>query len=320
MTVPRQTLLSVILCSYNPRRDYLQATLESLRGQDLPSDSWELIVVDNNSNPPLASLCDLGWHPSGRIVVETNQGLAHARRRGYLEARGDLLIHSDDDNALAPGYLSQARRICQEHPHLGTFGGQLIPRFEIEPRSELERTFGEERRIDADRWSNLLDDARCMPWGAGMGVRREVADAYLAEVKGDPRRLLLGRTGARLMTGEDLDVNFVAVKHGYGTGLFTALTLEHFIPAKHLDPEHHIRYKGEANGYSVTILKFLHFGQLGPPPSPVSVRLLHWIRRRRMSAIDRRRADAWDRGVAAAVADIRRWGWHSPADLRTIPP
>ncbi len=310
MTAP--PFVSVILCAYNPRQDYFQATLESLRRQDLSAGSWELIVVDNNSAPPLASWCDLGWHPAARIVVETTQGLAQARRRGYLEARGGLIVHSDDDNVLVPDYLLRAREIHRIHPHLGTFGGQLIPRFEIEPRSHLERSFGEERRLDADRWSNLIDDTRCMPWGAGMCLRREVVDAYLAQVAADPRRLLLGRTGERLMTGEDLDMNYVAVKHGYGTGLFKALALEHFIPAKHLNPEHHIRYKGEANGYSVTILHYLHFDRLGRPPLRWSARVSKWIRRHRMGAVERRRAEAWDRGVAAAIRDIKNWGWQVP--------
>ncbi len=304
--------ISVILCTFNPRPDYLKATLESLRMQDLPVADWELIVIDNNSSDPVARSIDLGWHPSARIVVETNQGLAKARRRGYLEARGRLIVHSDDDNVFARDYLSRAREISQVHPHLGTFGGQLVPRFEVEPRTALERSFGEERRLEADRWSNIIDDVRCMPWGAGMCIRREVVEGYLRETADDPRRLMLGRTGNRLLTGEDLDVNYVAVKLGFGTGLFRALSLEHFIPARHMDPAHHVRYKGEANGYSVTLLKFLHFGVLGPRPLSPLGRCRRWLQRRRMSAFERHRSEAWDRGVAAAVTDIRRWGWTSP--------
>lgn len=311
MTVPPPVpFVSVILCTYNPRRDILQATLDSLRQQDLPVAQWELIVVDNNSREPLSHFLDLGWHPTARIVVEPKQGLATARRRGYLEAKGDLVIHSDDDNVLAPDYLTRAGEIFVAHPHLGTFGGQLLPRFEVEPATDLERSFGEERQIETDRWSNILDDARCMPWGAGMGVRRAVIDAYLAEVERDPRRLSLGRTGERLLTGEDLDMNYVAVKHGFGTGLLKALVLEHFIPAKHLSEEHHIRYKGEANGYSITVLHFLHFGPGREATLPLSGRLLRWVRRwLRTSRFERRRQQAWDRGVRQATADISAWGW-----------
>jgi glycosyltransferase involved in cell wall biosynthesis len=307
MTPP---FISVILCAYNPRRDYLEATLESLRRQDLPLDAWELIVIDNNSEPPVSGLCDLDWHPAGRFVVEKSQGLAHARRRGYHEARGDLVVHSDDDNVLAPDYLSMARTIATSHPHIGNFGGQLIPRFEVPPRNDLERSFGEERRLESDRWSNLIDDARTMPWGAGMCLRREVIEAYLRQVESDPRRLLLGRTGNRLMTGEDLDLNYVCVESGFGTGLFKALSFEHFIPRKHLSEEHHIRYKGEANGYSVTLLRFLHFGLVKESRRSLGENLRLWLRRHlRTSRFEHRRQQAWDRGVRQAMRDMKSWGW-----------
>lgn len=310
MSVPSPSLfVSVVLCAYNPRPDHLAATLESLRRQDLSFDRWELIVVDNHSDPPLTPELALEGHPEAQLVVEPTQGLAHARRRGYLEAHGDLIVHCDDDNVLAPDYLSAAGTIYRNHPHIGTFGGQLIPRFEAAPKNDLERGFGEERRLDGDRWSNQMDDPRCMPWGAGMCLRREVIDAYLIEVESDPRRLMLGRSGTRLLTGEDLDLNYVAVKRGYGNGLFAALTLEHFIPPEHLTPDHHIRYKGEANGYSVTLLRFLHFGERGAPAPPVRERIRRRLRHWRMSSLDRRRAAAWDSGVAAALRDIERWGW-----------
>jgi glycosyltransferase involved in cell wall biosynthesis len=44
--------LTVLLCSHNPRRDYLQRTLNSLRAQTPPEEEWELLLVDNASNPP----------------------------------------------------------------------------------------------------------------------------------------------------------------------------------------------------------------------------------------------------------------------------
>jgi len=307
MTSP--PLVSVVLCAYNPREDYLQATLDSLRAQDLPLSEWELIVVDNNSQPPLAGHCDLGWHPAGRIVVETNQGLAHARRRGYIEARGELIIHSDDDNVLAPDYLSTARRIYRDQPRIGTFGGQRFATFEIEPRNDLERSFGGERRIKTDRWTNIPDDTRAMPFGAGMCLRREVVTAYLRQVDGDPRRLSLGRTGTRLLTGEDLDLNYVATGLGLGTGLFAALNFRHFIPRKHMTEDHVVRYAA-ANAYSVILLKFLHYGMVDLGCRSLPARLLLWLRvYLRMTPFARRREIAMHRARLQAVRDMRAWQW-----------
>jgi hypothetical protein len=45
--------LSVVLCTWNPRGDIVARVLAALAEQTLPADAWELIVVDNASNPPV---------------------------------------------------------------------------------------------------------------------------------------------------------------------------------------------------------------------------------------------------------------------------
>ncbi|HVU34457.1 MAG TPA: glycosyltransferase [Opitutaceae bacterium] len=301
--------VSVVLCAHNPRADYLLATLQSLRNQDLPLSAWELIVIDNRSDEPWAGRIDLSWHPNARIVVESELGLARARRRGYIEARGDLIVHSDDDNILSPNYLRSASEIFRTFPQLGAFGGQLVARFERAPRNELERRFGGERLLEGDRWSNIPDDTRTMPFGAGMCLRREVINAYLAQVATDPRRLSIGRTGNRLLTGEDIDLNLVATSLGLGTGLFERMTLEHFIPERHMTADHVIRY-GAANAYSIVILHFLHFGRIVVPRRSIAGATLFWLRVWiRMTPFERRLELAMHRARAEAVRDLRAWGW-----------
>jgi glycosyltransferase involved in cell wall biosynthesis len=306
---PVDPSVSVVLCAHNPRPAHLQSTLDSLRQQDLLLADWELIVIDKLSKEPLAGRFDVSWHPRGRIVVESNLGLAHARRRGYQESRGRLIIHSDDDNILAPDYLSNAWRIQGEFPHLGNFGGQVEARFEQEPRNAVERSFGFARSLDADRWSNQIDDNRTMPYGAGMCLRRAVVDAYLAQVAADPRRLILGRTGNRFITGEDIDLNYVAVRSGFGTGLFKALRLVHLIGADRMQAAHGIRY-GAGNAYSMVILQFLHFGEIRVPRRSLPGTLMFWLRVwLRMSPYDRRMELAMHRARLDAVRDLHAWGW-----------
>ncbi|MCB9165602.1 MAG: glycosyltransferase, partial [Flavobacteriales bacterium] len=41
--------LAVVICTHDPQLDQLERTLDSLRGQDLPMEQWELLVVDNAS-------------------------------------------------------------------------------------------------------------------------------------------------------------------------------------------------------------------------------------------------------------------------------
>ncbi len=46
---------SAVICTHNPRRDYLEATLVSIRQQAglACGVSWELLLIDNRSSPPL---------------------------------------------------------------------------------------------------------------------------------------------------------------------------------------------------------------------------------------------------------------------------
>jgi glycosyltransferase involved in cell wall biosynthesis len=100
--------ISVIVCAHNPRPDYLRRTLDALPDQDLAIERWELTVVDNASEAPLARDWDLTWHPSGHHFHEVNLGLAFARRRGIAVSHAKILVFVHDDNVLAPNYLSTA--------------------------------------------------------------------------------------------------------------------------------------------------------------------------------------------------------------------
>lgn len=301
--------ISVIVCTYNPQERFLGPTLDSLRAQDLPLAEWELIVIDNNSREPVAEHYDVSWHPHSRHVVETAQGLAHARRRGYRESSGALVVHSDDDNPFAPDYLSTAWRIAEAFPHIGTFRGNIEPIFLQEPKTARERELGRAIRVERSVWSNIFDDGRTMPFGAGMCVRRAVAEAYLQAVAQDQRRLVLGRSGARLLTGEDIDVNYTAVKAGFGTGLFRELTLSHFIPPQHMTEEHRINYDA-GNAYSMVLLWFLHTGEVRDQRLTGMRALLRWLRiYLRMNVPSRRREILMMRSRREAVADMKKWGW-----------
>ena len=46
--------LSVVICTHNQRKDYLQRTLEALKAQTLPPAQWELLLIDNASDEKLS--------------------------------------------------------------------------------------------------------------------------------------------------------------------------------------------------------------------------------------------------------------------------
>ena len=62
--------LSVVLCTHNPRPEYLNRALQGLHSQTLPRNRWELLLIDNHSSTPVAGRYDVGWHPDVRNVRE----------------------------------------------------------------------------------------------------------------------------------------------------------------------------------------------------------------------------------------------------------
>ena len=192
--------LSVILCTYNPRPDLFAEVLAALAGQTLPAKRFELVVVDNNSTPPV----DVPVQPfATRIVREPNLGLNYARRTGIQHARADLLIFVDDDNLLDPDYLQTALALSQSHPHLGAYGGLTRPRLEIpHPLPRWKRRLLDKLGVRDNGPAPLTSSVdKWGPWepiGAGLVLRRPVADHFLHLMQTSPHAPRLDRSGPGL--------------------------------------------------------------------------------------------------------------------------
>lgn len=253
--------ISLILCTHNPRKDYLRETINGLKRQDLAYADWELLLIDNASNPAVKSQFDLSWHPNGRIIREEILGLTVARLTGITRSKGDIIVFADDDNILAKNYLTTTLFIAEKWPKIGAWGGSNKGQFEIEPPAHLSKfLIGlAVEEIKKDYWSNIPIWSRAVPFGAGLCVRREIAKAHANKVGSDKLRKQLGRTGSGLGAAEDTDLAFTACDLGYGTGRFTSLNLTHLIPASRLNDEYIARLFGGFM-YSNTILKYLREG------------------------------------------------------------
>jgi len=319
---PSSLKISVILCTHNPREDYLRRTLDALKAQALPQGQWEFLLVDNASKEPLAGKWDLSWHPQGRHVREETLGLTPARLRGIAEARAPLLVFVDDDNLLAPDYLERAIEISEAFPFLGVWGGRVEPQYD-QPPPEWARPYVGMlalRDVPRDVWSNLANNYETCPVGAGMVVRSAVARHYATQSRQAPGRVALGRTGSKLTSGEDADIAYTACDMGLGMGLFQRLHLRHLIPPGRLQLAYLLRLR-ESIEYSGIILASLR-QPAGEPLRPEIEswrrRLWRWLRtlpglcppserlKEKFNAAGRR-------GRNAAVADLARVGNPSSA-------
>jgi glycosyltransferase involved in cell wall biosynthesis len=293
--------LSVIICTHNPRRDYLQRTLDALEKQSLPKDEWELLLVDNASKSLLSDEWSLFWHPNARHMRENQLGLTAARMKGILEARSELLVFVDDDNVLEKTFLESTKAIAYDMPFLGAWGGRIDPEFEVPPPAEINEFLGmlAIRPVSEVIWSNDIRHGQSQPWGAGMCVRKEVAILYLRNAKEDPVRKTLGRIGSSLSSCEDTDLVMTCPELGLGFGLFPQLQLLHLIGSARLTEDYLIRLH-EGITTSTLILKVVRGIELLPVSTPPSRRLINFIKFLRMDRLQRRVWNSEQRAIGTA--------------------
>ncbi len=297
--------LSVIICTHNPKPAYLRRALTAVQTQTLPLEQWELLLVDNASNEPLASIWDLSWHPQARHVREARLGLTPARLRGIAEVRSDLLVFVDDDNLLRCDFLARALEIAREFPWIGAWGGNVVGEFE-QPVPGWARPHLHAlalRDVDRDYWSNYLVDNRSLPFGAGLCVRKPVAAAYVRALADRPASMDLDRKGTSLVSAGDIDLALTAYDAGYGTGMFQRLHITHLIPKTRLTVDYLCRLL-EGIEYSTHLLRNHRNSDYAPAEDAGVHRWLRSYQVWRLPEPIKSFARAQSRGLARARAEI----------------
>ncbi len=244
MVLSSKPSLTVILCTYNPVKEVLERVIDSLKSQTLPMPEWELVVVDNNSTEPVSKSFDFSWHINSKVVLEKHPGLTSARLKGIQESDAELVLFVDDDNILAGDYCEYSLKIADAYPQLGTWGGSLTGEFDCDIPDIIKRYLHwyAIRPLERDLWSNVPFQVASHPYGAGMCVRREVAERYAELVANDPLRCQLDRQRDRLWGGGDADINYTANLLGFGNGVFKQLHIRHKVSADRLNFSYLIKF------------------------------------------------------------------------------
>jgi GT2 family glycosyltransferase len=101
-----QCLITAIICTYN-RYDVLLEAIRSLQTQTLDASRYEILVIDNTSDPEARAAFWKDYEPVGnlRIIQEDIPGLSRARNIGMREASAPLLAYIDDDAVAVPEWL-----------------------------------------------------------------------------------------------------------------------------------------------------------------------------------------------------------------------
>lgn len=299
-------MFSIIICTYNPNPENLKRVLSAINQQSLPQSEWECIIVDNNSKESIQTFLPENLTYKIQFKKEEILGLTSARLCGIRAAKNPWIVFVDDDNVIQPDYLEYAKGIIISNNKLGVIGGCILPEFEMEPKESLVP------------YLNLLglrhakQDHVCKtyeldytPIGAGMVIKKEVAEYYTTLIENDPLRRSLDRKGNSLMSSGDFDMAHCAIDLGYEMGVFAQLGLIHIIPKSRIEIDYlkRIMYFVILSNHLLFYIRFKRF-PTKPNKWRTLIKYLRLIKRNAWNDLIMLRAR--NRGTLAAIVQIKK--------------
>ena len=192
--------VSVIVCTYN-RCALMREAILSLIEQDIDKNSYEIIVVDNNSTDDTKHVVEeisKGEMPVLKYIREDRQGLSYARNRGAREASGEIVAYIDDDAIAEKGWLKGLLDVYRNFPDAGIVGGRIDPVWLHEKPSWITKNM--EVAYTILNYGNEIKEISFpkTPFGANLSVKRDV----FLSLGGFSTQL--GRKAASLISNEEL--------------------------------------------------------------------------------------------------------------------
>lgn len=231
--------VSVIICSYNRAR-YIQWALESMDGQSLAKDRFEVIVVDNNSTDNTADVCRafIHQHPTLDLTyaTETNQGSSFARNHGASIAKGEMLVFMDDDAIAEHHFLERILAFFDQHPEAVGLGGRIIPRYiPEEPKWMSHFVSSLVGNFDYNKEATVFKDGK-YPLESNMAVSSKA----FASIQGF-NTALPGVKGTVRIGGEGKDFFYRLMEKGGKIYYDPGVIVEHVVETEKLTREYMFR-------------------------------------------------------------------------------
>lgn len=101
----REPFFSIIIPTYN-RPERISACLRAIADQDYPRHRYEVIFVDDGGSAPVEGYLEpFRVRLAVRLLRQEHLGVAVGRNTGAREARGEILVFTDDDCRPSPDWL-----------------------------------------------------------------------------------------------------------------------------------------------------------------------------------------------------------------------
>jgi len=246
--------ISVILCTWN-NASRLKITLERFLRIDFPLPaSWELIVVNNNSSDATEEVVSgfLDRLPIN-YVVETSQGLSHARNAGLRQATGDLIVFTDDDVGPCNDWLNIYWNFYLKNTDNYFWGGPIQSEFEVPPKDHdlIRLAPCSVKGLD---WG---DDERVLEVGEYfVSANWACSSVNLKEVGFFDVSLGLNPLSGKVLVGEETDLMDRLKATGCKPLYLPEARILHFVPESKMTLEH-IASRAEAAGRALANLKMI---------------------------------------------------------------
>ena len=121
--------ITVVIPTHN-RSALVREAIESLWQQTLPSNLWEIVVVDNCSTDDTPQVIAelILRSPCRMSIVKTDRdrGPAGARNAGAAKAKGAFIAFVDSDVFLHPSWLQHALETMKADESIGILSGKLV--------------------------------------------------------------------------------------------------------------------------------------------------------------------------------------------------
>mgnify|MGYP001826955530 FL=1 len=184
--------VSVIVPTYNDQAG-VDKCLEALMAQSYPRDRYEIIVVDNNSEPPISLKNETGFDV--QLVWCGTVGSYAARNQGIGDSRGEILAFTDADCVPVREWINNGVKALIEGGSNCVVGGEVLF---VEKKSK--------RAIELYQYvTGFLQEAN-------IKERQFTATANLFSYRSQFDKI--GLFNANLLSGGDREWCFRATEHG----------------------------------------------------------------------------------------------------------
>lgn len=171
---------SVVVCTRNRAED-LKRCIDGLLLAVAGDDDAEIIIVDNNPSDDSTRQL-VAQYPEVRYVLEPRPGLNWARTKGAKVARNEVVIYTDDDVKVDPGW-ARAMAAPFADPQVSAVTGLVLPlEMETEAQEWFERYGGFSSRGFSRRefTANTMSPVGAANVGAGasMALQRRLINQF----------------------------------------------------------------------------------------------------------------------------------------------